>query len=115
MTTTTPQAMGALPVVQRYSPIQVALHWLIAALVLITPLLVSEGEGRGGAGTVAGLPVIGWHMIFGISILVLLVIRLLIRLGARHPDWATTGSALLDRIGQWTHVALYFFTFAVTT
>jgi cytochrome b561 len=113
MTTTMPQAMGAAPLVQRYSPIQVILHWLIAALVLITPLLASEGEGRGQP-AIAGLPVIGWHMIFGISILVLLVIRLLIRLLNRHPDWATTGNALLDRIGQWTHAALYFFTFAVT-
>ncbi|MGE5073065.1 MAG: hypothetical protein ACM3MF_06525, partial [Anaerolineae bacterium] len=64
MTTTMPQAMGAAPIVRRYSPIQVILHWLIAALVLITPLLASEGEGRGQS-TILGLPVIGWHMILG--------------------------------------------------
>jgi cytochrome b561 len=90
------------------------LHWLIALFVIITPLLVGEAEGRRQAASVAGIPIIGVHMILGITILVLLLVRLVIRLRTRRPDWASTGSAFLDRVGQWTHVALYVFTFAVT-
>jgi cytochrome b561 len=111
MTTTTPQAMAAP---KRYHPVQVALHWLIAIFVIITPLLASEGEGRQQAPAIGGVPIIGIHMILGITILVLLLIRLVIRLRVKNPNWATTGSSLLDRVGQWTHIALYFFTFAVT-
>jgi cytochrome b561 len=102
------------PSVQRYHPAQVTLHWLIAALVFITPLLASEGEGRRQVAAIGGIPIIGVHMILGIAVLVLLLVRLVIRLRIRRPDWATTGSALLDRIGKWTHIALYFFTFSVT-
>ena len=110
-----PTAMGTAPI-RRYHPSLVVLHWTIAALVFITPLLASEGEGEGQrqAATIGGIPTIGVHMILGITILVLLVARLFVRWRIRRPDWATTGNSFLDRIGQWTHVALYFFTFAVT-
>ena len=86
----------------RYTRTAITLHWLIALLVLITPLLASEGEGeRGGlSGPAGGIPTIGFHMLFGIAILVLLVVRVFIRWAIRRPEWATTGSALLDRIGQ---------------
>jgi len=115
MTSTTSRAVpAALP--RRYHPAQVTLHWLIAILVFVTPLLVVEGEGERGSlfAAAGGIPTIGFHMIFGIAVLALLVIRLITRWAIRRPEWATTGSALLDRIGQWTHIGLYFFTFAVT-
>jgi cytochrome b561 len=102
---------------QRYHPALVALHWIIAILIFATAFLAmgGEGEGRRGGGTmIAGIPVLGVHMILGLSVLVLLVVRLLIRWRTRHPDWATTGSGLLDKIGALTHWALYFFTFAIT-
>lgn len=116
MSTNISPAAGVQPLA-RYHPAQVILHWAIAALVFITPLLASEGEGGGDrqAAIGGGMPIIGIHMILGIAVLVLLVIRLFVRWGIRRPDWATTGSGLLDKIGQWTHIALYFFTFAVTT
>src|SRR5512140_487836 len=112
MTTETVPAAGPNPPVRRYHPAQVILHWLIAALIIITALLASgaEGEGRqpGGNSTLA------LHMILGITVLVLLAIRLVVRWRIKAPEWATTGSGLLDRIGKWTHIALYFFAFSVT-
>ena len=47
------------------------------------------------------------HMTIGIAIGVLLLIRLAVRLGTSHPPDATTGNALLDRIGRWTHWTFY--------
>ncbi len=101
---------------KRYHPVLVSLHWVIAALVFITPLLAGEGEreGRRRTALTGGIPLINIHMILGITVLILLLVRLLIRWRIKRPDWATTGSAFLDRIGQWTHIGLYFFTFAVT-
>ncbi len=106
----------ALPA-QRYRPAQVVLHWVIAALIFITALIAggAEGEGRrAGAAGIGGVSTLTFHMILGITVLVLLFIRVLMRWRVKGPEWATTGSALLDRIGKWTHIGLYFFAFAVT-
>jgi cytochrome b561 len=53
-------------------------------------------------------------MLVGITVLVLLFIRLLMRWRFKRPEWATTGSSFLDKVGQWTHVGLYLLAFAVT-
>ena len=113
MDTSVPAGSSAASPVNRYHPVQVILHWLIAALIIITALLASgaEGEGRRAAGSTSTLAI---HMILGISVLILLAIRLVVRWRLRAPQWATTGDAFLDRIGRWTHIALYFFAFSVT-
>lgn len=100
---------------ERYHPALVALHWIIFILIFGTAFLAmgGEGEGRGGS-TVAGFPILGLHMILGLTVLVLLIVRLVIRWRTQRPDWATTGSAFLDKVGELTHWALYFFTFAIT-
>lgn len=111
-TETMPAAASPNPPVHRYHPAQVILHWVIAALIIVTALLAggAEGEGRraGGNSTLA------IHMILGISVLVLLTIRLIVRWRMGAPAWATAGNSLLDLIGKWTHIGLYFFAFAVT-
>ncbi len=99
---------------KRYHPAQVTLHWLIAILVFITPLLLAGGEGRRRAASIGGIPTIGFHMIFGLAVLALLIIRLVVRYAIRRPQWATAGNAFFDFVGRWTHIGLYFFTFAVT-
>ena len=120
MTTDIPAATTKLnpnPKPKRYHPVLVVLHWIIAILIFGTAVLAmgGEGEGRGGGGsTIAGFPILGLHMILGLTVLVLLIVRLLIRWRTQRPDWATTGSTFLDKIGELTHWALYFFTFAIT-
>jgi len=105
------------PPVNRYHPVSVILHWAVAALIFVTALLAmgQEGEGRRqAAASIAGIPTLGIHMIFGIILLILLIARLLMRWRSKRPEWATTGSAFLDKVGQLTHIGLYFFAFAVT-
>jgi cytochrome b561 len=98
---------------KRYNPALVSLHWIIAILIFGTFLLAGEDEG-GAAATIAGIPTMGVHMLLGITILVLLTIRLIIRWRTQHPDWATTGNRFLDKVGEITHWALYIFTFGMT-
>lgn len=57
--------------------------------------------------------IIGWHMIVGISVLVLLIIRLLVRFGTKQPAWQSTGNKLFDWVGNLTHLGLYLLTFAM--
>jgi cytochrome b561 len=115
MSTNVPATTTPKP--KRYSPVLVSLHWIIAILILSTVLLANEGEGRGeggGGATIAGIPPIGVHMILGVAILVLLIIRFIVRWRTQHPDWATTGNRFLDKVGEITHWALYLFTFGMT-
>jgi len=101
---------------KRYHPALVALHWLIVVLIFATAYFVlAEGEGRRGFGfTIAGLPPVEIHMILGLSVLALMVVRLVVRLVTRHPEWATAGNRLFDIVGVLTHWGLYVFTFAIT-
>ena len=57
---------------------------------------------------------IGIHMIVGIVILVLLVVRLIVRWTTKHPDWASAGNKFFDWVGNLTHLGLYVLTFAMT-
>ena len=91
----------------RYHPALVALHWLIAVMILMglffgKAVLVSmdnadptKAEGLGG------------HMTIGIIVGVLLVVRLIVRIASEKPPHAATGNARLDRIGAATHWVLY--------
>ena len=101
------------PKPKRYNPALVSLHWIIAILIFSTFLLAGDSEG-GAAATIAGIPTIGIHMLLGITILVLLIIRLIVRWRTEHPDWASTGNRFLDKVGEITHWALYVFVFGMT-
>ncbi len=103
--------MTATAPVRRYHPTLVILHWVIAALIIITALLGGSAENEGGRPVASSGAL---HMLLGISVLALLVVRLLMRWGIKRPAWATAGNAVFDLIGRWTHAALYLFTFAVT-
>ena len=149
------KALPATVKLKRYHPVLIALHWLMAILILGTVLLAQENEGgrerfQPGQGNVpqpesqegnpaqtfdsdeappqgfrqGGFPPqgegqnmfssIGIHMILGIIILVLLVIRLIVRWTSKHPDWASAGNKFFDWVGNLTHIGLYILTFAMT-
>jgi cytochrome b561 len=57
---------------------------------------------------------IGLHMIFGLSVLVLLIVRLIVRWTTKHPEWASAGNKFFDWVGGLTHFGLYLFTFGMT-
>jgi cytochrome b561 len=87
------------------------LHWTIALLIFLNFLLAKMSEDGPDIG---GIPMINFHMTFGILILVLLIFRFLIRLLAQRPDWADSGNMYFNRIGEWTHWGLYLLTLAMT-
>jgi cytochrome b561 len=56
---------------------------------------------------------IGLHMIFGLTVLVLLIVRLIVRWTTKHPEWASAGNKFFDWVGVMTHWGLYLLTFAM--
>lgn len=92
---------------QRYHPVLVALHWLMALMILIALAaggLILDNMANDDPDKILALT---GHMSAGIVIGALLVVRLVTRLRTRTPPRATTGNALLDRIGIWTHWGFY--------
>ena len=92
---------------QRYHPVLVALHWIMALMVVVALVaggFVLENIPYGDPDRTVALAA---HMGVGIAIGALLVLRLATRFLTRKPPPATTGNALLDRIGVWTHRAFY--------
>ncbi|MEO1701731.1 MAG: cytochrome b/b6 domain-containing protein [Pseudomonadota bacterium] len=97
----------------RYHPLLVAIHWLMAIMILM--LLVAGGVllepmANDDPQKVEGL---FGHMLLGMIVMVLLVVRLVTRLRSKKPAHASTGNGMLDTIGVWTHWAFYLLIFLV--
>ncbi len=87
---------------KRYHPVQVTLHWLIALGVLINLYLgifVFSRRGRGG-NFLSGNALENVHILVGITILVLLLFRIIMRFAAKRPADATAGNRFLDILAR---------------
>jgi cytochrome b561 len=96
-----------------YSGIQIALHWLIAILILVAWL---SGEGAEEAmeaieegGTVGFVP----HVAFGLAILTLVVVRILVRLSHGAPAAPGVPGSLSVLAADWGHRLIYLLMIAV--
>jgi cytochrome b561 len=95
----------------RYQPVLVALHWLLALMIIGLLCL--------GFFVLANMPnsdpnkldILVWHMSGGMFVLVLMVVRLIIRRWSARPAMAVTGSPLLDRLASMAHAGFYVIVF----
>lgn len=95
----------------RYQPVLVALHWLLALMIIGLLCL--------GFFVLANMPntdpkkldILVWHMAGGMFVLVLMVLRFVIRVRSARPATAATGSPLLDRLASMAHHGFYVIVF----
>lgn len=83
----------------RYHPALVAIHWLMALMILAGLFFgkfVLAGMSNADPEKVQGL---AGHMTIGLAVGALLVLRLCVRYASDVPPHAETGRASLDRIG----------------
>ncbi|MDE0533061.1 MAG: cytochrome b/b6 domain-containing protein [Albidovulum sp.] len=92
---------------QRYHPLLVALHWLMALMVLLSLAAGGVFLANMPPDSAQKLQGLGGHMAFGMAIGALLILRLATRLRTQHPPRASTGNEVLDRIGVATHWGFY--------
>ena len=87
---------------ERYSKIAVALHWLIAGGILFNlgAMLLVDDDGRSRA-------FIELHKSIGITVLLLVVVRILWRTGHRPPPLANALKPWERKLATATHHALY--------
>lgn len=90
-----------------YSPVQIALHWLIAIGILFN-YFVSQGMGRALSQRLAGetvtLAIAPLHVWVGVAVFVLAVIRIVLRLMRGAPP---APSGLLGKLVHVGHGLLY--------
>lgn len=69
---------------RRFSTVAIALHWAIAVLIVMNVVVGWKLDDLKG---LAKFSVLQWHKSFGITVLVLTLVRLLWRLAQRHPPY----------------------------
>jgi cytochrome b561 len=95
----------------RYQPVLVALHWLVALMIIGLLCL--------GFFVLANMPntdpkkldILVWHMAGGMFVFVLMILRVIIRRWSAHPATAVTGSPVLDRLASMAHFGFYLIVF----
>jgi cytochrome b561 len=91
----------------RYHPLLVALHWFLAAFIVLAlglGMFVLKAIPNASPQKLEGLRA---HMIGAGVILTLMAARFAVRLLSARPEPATTGNAALDRIARISHLAFY--------
>jgi cytochrome b561 len=83
-----------MPEVTRYHPVLVALHWLLAFLIIAALALGALVMARLPNSDPMKLEALRSHMAGGVLIFALMLTRLLMRTHTAHPPAATTGNPL---------------------
>lgn len=97
----------------RYHPLLVALHWIVALLVIIALVFGSLRLTTLPNDDPEKLLALRAHMSIGITVLVLMLIRLVTRVFTAKPPHASTGNATADKVGVATHWLLYLLVFGM--
>lgn len=96
-----------------YSGLQIALHWLIAVLIVLA-WLFSEGaeaalEAVEEGATVGFVP----HVALGLAVLALVVLRLVVRLRRGAPAAPGVPGSAQVKMAEWGHRLIYLLMIAV--
>ncbi|HEX3847191.1 MAG TPA: cytochrome b [Steroidobacteraceae bacterium] len=101
--------MPSTPAPSRYGAVAQSLHWIIAALIVVQfTLAYSADDLPLGAHKLA---LLARHKSFGMTILMLAIVRVAWRAGHRPPDLPAGMSAIERFAARGTHVALYVLIF----
>ena len=98
---------AARAVRSRYDRVAAWLHWAIGALLLVEIVFGLLLDDIAPRGTPARAGVINLHKSVGIVLGVLIVLRIVWRLGHAPPPWPPSMSAARQRAANAGHVALY--------
>lgn len=98
---------------RRYHPALVALHWLLALLLTLALALGTFILKEIPNDAIDKIGALRGHMVMGMAIGSLMLVRLVVRWRTSHPPAASTGHALLDRLRSVAHIGLYVLVFAM--
>jgi len=96
-----------------YSGVQIALHWMVAILIVVAWFTGEGGEAAMKVVEDGGVAGFVPHVAIGLSILALVVIRLLVRLGRGAPAAVGEPGSLAAMASDWGHRLIYLMMIAV--
>jgi cytochrome b561 len=108
-----PKEVFMNPLPTRHHPALVVLHWLLAALLLLALAMGTFVLKEMPNASPDKIGALRGHMVVGIAIGALMLVRLLVRWRSRSPAAALTGNQVLDRLGKVAHMGLYLLVFAM--
>lgn len=94
-----------------YTPVARLLHWVIAALIVVQFVLANLAEDN--PSKLQQLSLLARHKSFGMTILMLVIIRLAWRLFHPAPELPASMKPWERRLARLTHGAFYFLLFAM--
>jgi cytochrome b561 len=95
------------PSPSRYHSLMVSLHWLTFLLVFAAFGLGKFMSGQPNEAT--KIPLLAAHMALGLVTLLVIIGRFIARLRLPRPANVSAGNALLDKVAEVVHYALYLF------
>ena len=95
----------------RYQPALVALHWLLALMIIGLLCLGFFVLANMPNSDPKKLDILVWHMSGGMFVFVLMIVRVIIRRWSARPAIAATGSPRLDRLASIAHSGFYVIVF----
>ncbi len=93
--------------VSRYHPLLVALHWVLAFLIIAALALGALVMVNIPNSDPTKLEALRSHVAGGVLILLLMLVRLFVRVQTEHPSAASTGNPTLDRLAWASHRLFY--------
>ncbi|MGE5721908.1 MAG: cytochrome b [Sphingomonadales bacterium] len=97
---------------QRYSPLSIALHWVMLLLLVAVYACIELREFYPrGSDIREGLK--SWHFMLGLLVLILVIVRLVVRLTSVTPSITPEPPAWQALFAKATHLALYAFMLAM--
>ena len=96
---------------KKYHPLLVILHWLLVPMLLLALVMGGNVLTEIPNDSVNKIGALKGHMIMGLAIFGLMILRLIIRLTTKKPPHANIGSALLDKLAVLAHYAFYLLVF----
>jgi cytochrome b561 len=96
-----------MTLVSRYHPLLVALHWVLAALIVAALALGALVMVKIPNSAPMKIEALRSHMLGGTLILGLMLVRLVVRMRSAHPAPPSAGHPLLDRLAWASHRLLY--------
>ena len=91
----------------RYHPLLVALHWIMAVMVVVSLFFGKVLLSTMSNADPQKLQGLAGHMTVGLAMGAFLLLRLAVRSASAKPPHAETGSPFLDKVGIATHWIMY--------
>jgi superoxide oxidase len=106
------QPMSATAPPAKYAPPSIILHWATLLLIVATYIMIlTRGYFPRGSDMRDGLKM--WHFMLGLSVLVLVLIRVAARILRARPPITPSPPAWQKYLSQTVHLALYAFMLAM--